>query len=163
MAYCCRFRREINVIPTVSRCGVVVHYAGEPPTLRAEVSIMTDPTKFDGRHPTTETGAGITAVEQIDHFASDYDRAMFYRRHAESHRDEWMAGRRREIAYVMNRAKVGDARFKRMPPNELEVIGRWRWSRSAEAHRLANQEQMFRRWAHMYLEFAKFSPPTEHS
>ena len=119
---------------------------------------MTDPTRYDANYPKAESRLRITASEQIDDLASDYDRAMFYRRQAEAYREQWMAGRRREIAYVMNRAKAGDARFKRMSTKELEVIGRWRWSRSTEAQRLASQEQLFRQRAHMYLEFAQFSP-----
>jgi hypothetical protein len=126
------------------------------------VSIVTNPIRNDAHRPRTDSRPRITASEPIDDLASDYERAVVYRGQAEAYRDQWMAGRRREIAYVMNRAKAGDARFKRMSANELEVTGRWRWSRSAEANRLAGQEQLFRRWAQMYLEFAEFGPQTKH-
>jgi hypothetical protein len=94
-------------------------------------------------------------LQEIDDLADDYQRALFCRKQAESYRRHWFAGREREIAYVMERAYAGDARFRRMTVAQLEKTARWRWSQSAYAQYFSRLEKTYSEWAHMYLAFAE--------
>ncbi len=96
------------------------------------------------------------ATGGLDRSSDDYRRAEYYRREAESHRDRWLAGRAREIAHVMTRAEAGDKRFQGLSREDLAVIGRVRWSRSALAAKLAHREELYMRWSQMYLAFAEY-------
>jgi hypothetical protein len=91
--------------------------------------------------------------EQI---TDDYELARSYQRQAEEFRDQWMAGRAREIQYVIRRANEGDPRFKRMSAHDLQATGRMRWSKSGQARKLAGLDEEYSRLAKIHLAFAEF-------
>lgn len=103
-----------------------------------------------------------TIAEQIEHLATDFQRAVFCREHAEDSRHQWFAGRRREIAYVMARADAGDPRFRNMTHAQLQMTGAWRWSQSSQGRYLNRLEKKFTEWTHMYLSFAEVEALNEH-
>jgi hypothetical protein len=111
------------------------------------------PTLRQRRTPTLR--GEITVAEQIEHVATDYQRAVFCREHAEHSRRRWFAGRQREIAYVMGRAEGGDPRFRNMSRAQLQMTGAWRWSQSSQGQYLRKLEATFTDWAQMYLSFAE--------
>jgi len=97
------------------------------------------------------------AGEEIDALASDYQRAQHCRARAEFYRNEWFMGREVEVESVKSLAAAGDRRFRKRSLAELESIGRSRWRMRVAAQDLIAMEQMYTRWAMMYLEFAKFA------
>ena len=137
------------VVQKVSPAGTYspVHYGGRP-----AVRQQPAPT------PRGET----TIAEQIDHLASDHQRAVFCREQAERSRRQWFAGCQREIAYVMARADHGDPRFKNLSRAQLEMTGRWRWSESSRGQYLSWLETRFTDWAQMYLSFAEVEALNAH-
>src|SRR5689334_1033728 len=96
-----------------------------------------------------------TVAEQIEHLASDYERAVFCREQAERYRRQWFAGSQKAISYVMARANAGDPRFKNMSDLALQITGRWRWSHSSQGQYLSKLETTFTGWAQLYLFFAE--------
>jgi hypothetical protein len=91
-----------------------------------------------------------------DRIADDYELARTYQRQAEEYRDQWMAGRAREIQYVIGRAHQGDPRFKRMTQQDLQATGRMRWSKSGQARKLSGLDEEYSRLAKIHLAFAEF-------
>jgi len=106
------------------------------------------------RHVLPPTG-GLTPAEQLELLPDDYHRALFCRHHAEAYRREYFAGRDREVAYVTELAQAGDPRFKGMRPFDLEITGKWRWTKSARGLHLKRLERRYTAWASMYLAFAE--------
>ncbi|GIJ49274.1 hypothetical protein Val02_61600 [Virgisporangium aliadipatigenens] len=100
-------------------------------------------------------GESLTAARRADAASHDYELARTYRRQAEEFRAAWLAGRAREIAYVIQRACAGDPRFSRMSEHELQATGRMRWSKSGHARKLAGLEEEYSRLAKIHLEFAE--------
>ncbi len=101
-----------------------------------------------------------TAGEEIDALESDYQRAQHCRAKAEFYRNEWFHGREVEIECVRVLAAAGDRRFRRKTPLDLEMIGKSRWRLRVAAQDLIALEQMYTRWAMMYLAFAQFKQPS---
>ena len=102
-------------------------------------------------------------ADEIELLPDDYQRALYCRRHAETYRRRWFAGRQREIDYVLGRADARDPRFRRMTPAELLITAQWRWSQSADAQYLFTLESTFSGWAQMYLSFAEMEVLSRHA
>jgi hypothetical protein len=104
----------------------------------------------------------LTPPQELDDLTNDYQRALFCRRQAEAYRRKWLAGREREMAYLLERVYADDARFRGMTSAELEITARWRWSHSAHGHHFMNLEQKYSEWAHLYLAFAELETLNRH-
>ena len=129
-------------------------------TLRIDPTLQTS-TARAGHQPIahrspTVTASGRTAAEEIDDLPDDYHRALFCRTQAELFRHQWFAGRQQEIDHVRERAHAHDARFANLTEHQLELIGKMRWSQSAQSKRLGGLEERYSAWALMYLAFAEF-------
>ena len=127
----------------------------------------TSPVQYQSRpglrqQPVPVPKGETTVAEQIEHLATNFQRAVFCREHAEDSRHQWFAGRQREIAYVVARADAGDPRFKNMTRAQMQMTGAWRWSQSSQGQYLSRLETKFTEWAHMYLSFAEVEALNEH-
>jgi len=88
--------------------------------------------------------------DEIDALANDWERSDHCERLAAYYRNLWFVGQRQEIDYVVERARLGDFRFKKMNRAQKEATGRQRWARSADARDFVEGEQMYTRWALLY-------------
>jgi len=96
----------------------------------------------------------MTPADELDALPDDRSRAQHCRAKVEAYRNRYFAGRAGEIAYVRRRAAAGDHRFAGMSDRDLEITGKLRWGSSGRADEIRGLEQMWGRWAAMYVEAA---------
>ena len=86
----------------------------------------------------------------LDSFQNDQQRADWCVAKMEDCRREYFEGQLDSIAYVMSSTNKQFACLK--TPEARRVAGRQRWSNSGIAKKIAEDEQMFARWAALYKQ-----------
>lgn len=86
--------------------------------------------------------------ETLAKMSNDWQRYQFCRMKVDGYRNAWFRGQRNSVLQVL---RSTEEQYDHMSAERRVSTGESRWSKSLESKDLAGAEQMYARWAMLYL------------